>query len=229
MTHAPSIDAPLQSTDPAPAPGAAPAHRPPAASKVKISASATQAVLEQLAAHYPALFGAEFRPLKRGIFQDIHAAHPEAFPKDALKAALAWHARSTRYLVAVSSGRQRFDLDGAAVEDLAPEHIYLALTEVFRRRQARTPQDDLRPKLQARMVQAFEASGMSREDYAALVHGRDEAINALLDEALVHAGERAAKREALQRAFAASGATSQAFAEMYGLDPREVARLIQPA
>ena len=31
--------------------------------------------LEQLAALYPHLFGAVFRPLKRGIFQDILAAH----------------------------------------------------------------------------------------------------------------------------------------------------------
>ena len=69
-------------------------------------------VLEQLAALHPALFGAQFLPLKRGIFQDLMDAHPEAFEREALKAALSLHTRSTRYLIAVSSGAQRHDLTG---------------------------------------------------------------------------------------------------------------------
>ena len=77
-------------------------------------------VLEQLAALHPALFGAQFLPLKRGIFQDLMDAHPEAFEREALKAALSLHTRSTRYLIAVSSGAQRHDLTGQPVEAMAP-------------------------------------------------------------------------------------------------------------
>ena len=40
--------------------------------------------LEKLAQLYPQLFGAVFLPLKRGIFQDLLAAHPEAFEREAL-------------------------------------------------------------------------------------------------------------------------------------------------
>lgn len=182
-------------------------------------------VLEQLAALYPALFGAQFLPLKRGIFQDLMDAHPEAFEREALKAALSLHTRSTRYLIAVSSGAQRHDLTGQPVEAMAPEHVHHALLEVFRRRQARTP-DDLRPKLRQRMAQAFEASGLSAVDYATLVRSKDDEANALLDAALAEAQARSAKNEALQRAFATSGKSVDAFADMYGLDPQAVARML---
>jgi ProP effector len=177
-------------------------------------------VLEQLAAWYPALFGATFLPLKRGIFQDLMAAHPEALESDLLKEALALHTRSTRYLWAVASGLQRHDLQGQAVEALAAEHVHHALLEVHRRRQGRS-QEDLRPQLRERMVRAFEASGLSREDYALRVHGKDEAANALLEEALAEAASRAARAEALLRAFEASGQSEQMFADMYGMHPRE--------
>ena len=66
---------------------------------------------------------------------------------------------------------------------MAPEHVHHALLEVFRRRQIRT-QEDLRPKLRGRLLQAFEASGLSREAYTELVRSKDEAANQLLDEAL---------------------------------------------
>jgi ProP effector len=211
------------------APDGAPAR---AARGKKRGASRTadiQPVLEQLAGFYPHLFGAVFRPLKRGIFQDLLDAHPEVLQRETLKDALAFHTRSTRYLTAVASGQQRHDLQGNAVEPMAPEHVHHALLEVFRRRQARGG-EDLRGKLRDRIVQAFEASGLAREDYATLVRGRDEAANALLDEALAVAAERRAKDEALLRAFEASGgATVEAFAEMYGLDAREAARSLERA
>jgi ProP effector len=91
-------------------------------------------MLEQLAAWYPHLFGEVFLPLKRGIFQDLLAAHPEQLERAALKEALAQHTRSTRYLTGVAAGLQRHDLQGQAVEAMAPEHVYQALVEVFRRR-----------------------------------------------------------------------------------------------
>ena len=58
----------------------------------------------------PHLFGVVFRPLKRGIFQDLLAAHPDAFEREALKVALGIHTRSTRYLQAVAAGEKRHDL-----------------------------------------------------------------------------------------------------------------------
>ena len=177
-------------------------------------------VLEKLAALYPHLFGDMFLPLKRGIFQDLLAAHPDAFERETLKDALAFHTRSTRYLSSVAAGHQRHDPQGQAVEAMAPEHVHHALLEVFRRRQGRA-NEDLRPKLIERIVQAFEASGLAREAYAELVRSRDEAANAALDEALAEAAARSAKDEALLRAFEASGQkTVQVFADMYGMDPR---------
>ena len=186
-------------------------------------------VLEQLASLYPALFGANFLPLKRGIFHDLIAAHPEVFTADTLKPALALHTRSGRYLNAVAEGLKRHDLQGQPVEDMAPEHVYHALQETFRRRQQRTPQEDLAPKLRKRIAQAFDASGLTREAYVDLVRGKDDKANALLDEAMALVAERNAKDEALLRAFDASGQAMEAFADMYGMDPRATAQAVERA
>jgi sRNA-binding protein len=237
MTDSVSIpDAPQPSTEAANAPRrprrrsdnrrrAAPAAPVPASNRPP---RAHPPLLDELAGLYPHLFGGEPVPLKRGIFQDLQAAHPGAFEAEALKTALAFHTRSSRYLNAVAAGRPRHDLAGALVEPMAPEHVYQALVEVFRRRQARG-QEDLRPKLLGRIAQAFDASGLSREAYDSLVRGRDDATNAVLDEALAEAAARAARDEALLRAFEAGSAPVDTFADQYGLDPRAVARTLERA
>ncbi|MBS0293327.1 MAG: Fertility inhibition FinO [Proteobacteria bacterium] len=188
----------------------------------------THPLLERLAGWYPQLFGAQFLPLKRGIFHDLMAAHGSDLDKDALKLALSIHTRSTRYLNAVAQGLKRHDLQGQPVEDMAPEHVHHALLEVFRRRKPRDG-EDLQDKLRRRIAQAYEASGLSREAYDALVRGRDERANALLDEAFAEVAERDAKAEALARAFEASGATPEQFADMYGMDRRTVTQALARA
>ena len=191
----------------------------------------THPALEQLAALYPHLFGAVFRPLKRGIFHDLQAAHPGVFDKEALKVALGIHTRSTRYLHSVAAGDKRHDLAGQPVEDMAPEHVHHALLEVYRRRKNHKgrPTEDLLPQLRRRMWANFEASGLTREDYTALVASRDEAANAILEEAMAEGAAQSARDEALLRAFEASGQTLAAFADMYGLAPRTVAQQLDRA
>lgn len=184
-------------------------------------AIAVQPVLEKLYELYPHLFGARFLPLKLGIFQDLLAAHPEQFDKASLKMALGRHTRSTAYLQAVAKGKQRFDLAGTPAGDLAPEHIYMALVEWYKRRQSRS-QEDFTPKLRRQMVLAFQQSGLSRQEYQILVQSQDEATNALLAEALGEVEDKAAKQAALLRAYEASGKSVDEFSEMYGVDRRDV-------
>ena len=196
--------------DPTPAPAPKPA-------KKQDRMQAVLPVLEKLFELYPHLFGAEFRPLKLGIYQELLAAHPEEFKRDTLKAALGQHTRSTRYLQSVAAGLSRHDLQGAAVDSVSPEHVYLSILELFRRRQMRS-REDLRPKLRVQLLAAFEASGLSRQDYMARVQNNDLEANALLEDALAEVDQKLARQEALLRAFDASGKTLAEFAEMYGLD-----------
>lgn len=182
---------------------------------------AVQAVLEKLFELYPHLFGAEFLPLKLGIFQDLLASHPDLFERNTLKVALGLHTRSGRYLQSVAAGKKRHDLQGAAVEDVAPEHVYLAMLELFRRRQGRT-KEDLRPKFRAQLMAAFEASGLTRQDYLSRTQTKDAEVNTLLEETLAESDQKRAKQEALCRAFDSSGKTVEEFADMYGLDKRDV-------
>ena len=185
-------------------------------------------VLQQLFGLYPKMFGARFLPLKLGVFQDLLALHPEVFKRDELKVALGLHARSTRYLESVACGLQRHDLNGEPVEPVAPEHVHHAIMEVFRRRQARSDQD-LRPYAQAQLIDAIEASGLSREDYLLCVRQLDEVSTALLDEAFAELAGQAARREALRKTFEASGKSVAEFADMYGMDPAEVAQTLERA
>lgn len=210
-------EAPAQAV--APTPANEPARKP---GRVQ----SAQPVLEQLFALYPHLFGAEFLPLKLGIFQELLTLHPEQFQRDSLKLALGLHTRSTRYLQSVAAGKPRHDLQGAAVEPVAPEHIHFALLELFRRRQGRS-QADLRPKLRAQLISAFEASGLSRQDYVARVQMKDEGANALLEDALAELDQKLAKQEALRSAFQNSGKTAAEFADMYGLELRDVNQMLK--
>ena len=200
----------------------------PVAAPTRASKPDVFPVLEKMAALYPHMFGATFLPMKRGVFQELLDAHPDVFEKDSLKAALSHHARSTRYLSAVASGEDRYDLQGKPAEAMAPEHVHHALLEVFRRRQTRS-KEDLRPELVRRIVVAYEASGLTPQAYSELVSSRDEAANAVLDEAMAEASARAAKTEALLTAFKASGKTVEVFADMYGMDPRAVSRMLARA
>lgn len=185
-------------------------------------------VLDQLATLYPVLFGETLLPLKRGIFEDLLAAQPGVLEKDSLKAALALHARSSRYLTVVASGLQRHDLSGQPVEALTPEQVHHALIEVFRRRGARS-REDLRPKLRQRILKAYEASGLSPDEYVQRMHGKDEEVNQLTRDALAEASARVAREDALLRTFEASGKTLNEFADMYGLHILDANRSLERA
>ena len=185
-------------------------------------------VLQHLFALYPKMFGAQFLPLKLGVFQDLLALHPEVFKRDELKIALGLHARSTRYLESVAAGHARHNLQGEAVEPVAPEHVHHAVMEVFRRRQARSNQD-LRPFAQAQLIGAIEASGLGRTDYLLCIRQQDEVATAFLDNAFAELAAQAAKRDALLKMFEASGKAIAEFAEMYGLDPAEVGCTLERA
>jgi hypothetical protein len=201
--------------------------KPTKSEKPKID---VQPVLQKLFELYPHLFGNAFLPLKLGTYQDLMAAHPEDFKKDTLKAALGFHARSTRYLQCVADGNKRHDLQGNAVEDVSAEHVYLALLELFRRRvisnaKARTKLN-LRPIFRKQLIAAFVASGLSRQDYQLRVQNADVEATKLLEEALAEHDAKQAKQTALKRAFEGSGKKTAEFAEMYGLDLADVEKML---
>src|SRR5205085_639998 len=131
---------------------------------VRKAPRAVHPLLQKLFELYPRLFGARFLPLKLGVFEDLIAAHPQALPAAELKVALGLHTRSTRYIEAVASGLPRHDLQGKAVEPVAPEHVHHAILELYRRRSAKAP-ERAREQAVAQLAAAIEASGLSRQSY----------------------------------------------------------------
>ena len=195
-------------------------------SKPKNRFQSVEPVLEKLFELYPQLFGAHFLPLKLGIFQELLAAHPDVFKRDTLKVALGVHTRSTRYLQSVAAGLKRHDLQGDPVDDVAPEHVYLSIVELFQRRQARS-KEDLRPKLRTQLMAAYDKSGLSRLDYLARIGAPAEAIQAVLDDALAEVDQQRARRAALVKAYEASGKTPEEFADMLGMNVRDIQTALQ--
>ena len=174
-------------------------------------------LLQRLWELHPRLFGARFRPLKLGIFEDLMARHPGAFAKEDLKQALGQHVRSSRYLEAVAEGDARHDLDGNPVEPVAPEHVQHAILEIFRRRHGKDA-DKARAWATARLARAIEATALDRDAYLERVRTTDATALELLDTAFAELASQAARREALVRAYRASGQDIDGFAQMYGLD-----------
>lgn len=177
-------------------------------------------LLLQLAELHPRLFGPRPRPLKLGIFEELVAAHPGTLVPEELKQAIGQHVRSSRYLQAVAEGQPRCGLDGEPVEPAAPEHVLHGVMEILRRRQGRDPQVARHWALNCLMqaLQPVHAAGQDRADYLAQVRTQDPQALALVDEAWAELATQAARREALVRAFQASGQPVEVFADMYGLD-----------
>lgn len=219
----PSVHRPPANHTSAPRPESSPAQRSGAAPRAPVR---SHPLLEKLADLYPRHFGAVFLPLKRGIFQDVLAAHPDVFDKAELKVALGIHTRSSRYLQAVASGTPRHDLQGQPVEAVAPEHIHHAVLEIFRRRQMRA-EEDLSPQLRQRIGRVFEASGLTAEQYAQRVHSRTEATNALVALALQETTTNLEQAQAVHDAWQASGATVADFAQAQGGDARAVSYAVE--
>lgn len=206
----------------------APRQNAPARSRGPQRQRPVHPVLEQLATLHPALFGARFRPLKVGTFQDLMERHPGMFEPTALKEALGQHARSTRYLDCLARGEDRHDLDGQPVAPLSLEHRHHAIVELFKRRQARG-QGDLQAAMRAQLRALFVASGLDRAGYAAAARVQRDALDVLLDEADQDQAVDMARREALLRAFELGTATEAEFAAQYGLSPDSVKQLLADA
>lgn len=202
-------------------PAAAAVESKPATAHRKDRFAAVAPVLEKLFEFYPQLFGQHFVPLKLGVFQDLLAAHPETFQRESLKAALGAHTRSTRYLQCVASGMKRHDLLAQPVDDVAPEHVFLSIVELFHRRQARS-QEDLKPKLRAQLMAAYEASGLSRPDYLARMPVPEEAVGGVLDDAIAEVEQMRARRVALVKAYKGSGKSMEEFAESLAIKVQQL-------
>lgn len=214
------------STELSPAPDtAAPSAAPAKKTRAARNAQALP-VLEKLFGLYPGLFGAEFVPLKRGIFQDLMQAHPDVFDKADLKEALSVHTRSTRYLQAMASAKPRHDLQMQAVEPVAPAHVYAAVVELYRRRQIRKQPDAL-ARLQRELTHAVQASGLGRTEYLALAGTPEPDVAVALEEVLVQVERVRAKDAALLQAFDAAGQTVMEFAFAYGVPATQVRAMLR--
>lgn len=217
------------------APAAKNAHAKPQQGKAKNAGKKRpqHPLLLELARLHPALFGASPKPLKRGIYDDLQAAHPD-MDAEALKLALGEHTRSTRYLQGVAASQPRHDLEGQAVESMAVEHVFHAMVEIFRRKQKRgnaseAEKQEAREWLSRRLRHSIDASGLTAQAYAETVRTKEPTAKAVLEEVTAELIARAAKDEALLSAFESGKTTVHEFAEMYGFTAQEAGLILARA
>lgn len=172
----------------------------PAAPRAEVSTAATGARLAEL---FPALFGGAPKPLKLRIQVDIQERAPGEFSKQALSAFFRRLTGATSYLVAVSRGKQRFDLDGQPAGELSEEHRQLAADELTRRRanqQARRAQEDAQREQEEAgrrqrfsLLRDFETTKLTTANFCALKGIAPEQLDGLLTQARKEAQEDAAR------------------------------------
>ena len=152
------------------------------------------ATAARLAALFPALFAGTPKPLKLRIQVDIQERAPGVFTKQALSAYFRRYTGGTAYLLAVSKGKQRFDLDGQPGGDLTEEHRKVAADELTRRRtnaNAKRELDDQQRHNRATLLRDFEATKLTTPNFCALKGLPVEALDGLLELARADALEDA--------------------------------------
>lgn len=172
-----------------------PAEAPPAdAAPVRAAEGLNPAACAQeLKTRFPALFTGAAKPLKLRIQADIQERAPGVFTKQALSAFLRRYTGSTSYLIAVSRGAQRFDLDGQPAGELSEEHRKVALEELARRRtlqQTRREQDEQERRQRAALLRDFETTTLTPANFCALKGIAADQLDGLLATARQEAEER---------------------------------------
>jgi len=126
---------------------------------------------QQLKAMFPALFGGAPKPLKLRIQADIQERAPGVFTKQVLSAFLRRHTGSHAYLVAITRGTHRFDLDGAPSGEISEEHRQAAAEELARRRgntEARRALEEEQRRNRAGLLHDFERTTLTAANFCAL-------------------------------------------------------------
>lgn len=174
----------------------APADKPadtPAANAANTAPDASPAATgARLAELFPGLFKGAAKPLKLRIQADIQERAPGVFSKQALSAFLRRHTGATSYLVAVSKGSQRFDLDGQPAGELSDEHRKVAADELARRRKLRQERDEADQqarRFRAQLLRDHERSRLTEANFCALKGIALEDLPALLAQARTEAAE----------------------------------------
>jgi ProP effector len=140
----------------------------------------------RLAELFPGLFKGQPKPLKLRIQVDIQERAPGEFSKAALSAFFRRYTGATSYLIAVSRGKQRFDLDGQPAGELTDEHRQIALDELTRRRakqNERREQEEGERRQRLALLRDFENTKLTEANFCALKGITVEALPALLAQA----------------------------------------------
>ena len=157
---------------------------------------------QQLKQLFPALFAGAVKPLKLRIQVDIQERAPGTFTKQVLSAFFRRHTGSTSYLIAVSKGAHRFDLDGQPAGDIVDEHRQAALDELARRRsnqESRRELEEQQRRNRAGLLHDFQTTTLTQANFCALKGVPIDKLDGLLEIARGEAQERAREAPAIDR------------------------------
>lgn len=184
----------------------------PVATKSETSPAVTGARLAEL---FPGLFQGPAKPFKLRIQVDIQERAPGEFSKQALSAFFRRHTGTTSYLMAVSQGTERFDLDGQVAGELTEEHRQVATEELARRRAI----------TKARREEAIQAQREAHREAQREVRKQEQ--NAQQQNHVAHQERR--NRAQLLRDFEGTRLTAANFCALKGIAPDALDGLLAQA
>ncbi|RZL07595.1 MAG: prop effector ProQ, partial [Rubrivivax sp.] len=129
------------------------------------------------------LFGGTPKPVKLRIQADIQERAPGVFTKQVLSAFLRRHTGGHAYLVALTTAKQRFDLDGQPAGDISEEHRQAALDELKRRRanhDAKIELEQQQRRNRATLLRDFQSTTLTPANFCALKGVPVEELDGLL-------------------------------------------------
>ena len=156
------------------------AEKAPAPAAAPMTPAECGQVLKQ---RWPALFAGAAKPIKLRIQKDIQERDPGAFTRSVLSGFLHRHTGSSSYLLAVSKGGPRFDLDGKPDGEITEEHRKVASEELARRRanqSARIELEQQQRRNRAGLLHDFERTTLTRANFCALKGVAESELDGLL-------------------------------------------------
>ncbi|HZE90882.1 MAG TPA: ProQ/FinO family protein [Rhizobacter sp.] len=184
---------------PAPQPAAEPvsAAEPAAAPAARPEMSPADCV-QQLRQRWPALFSGPPKPLKLRIHVDIQERAPGVFPRQALTFFFRRHTATTAYLLAMSRGKLRFDLDGQPSGEITDENRKVASEELARRnasQESRRALEAQQRRNRAGLLYDYERTTLTRANFCVLKGVAVEELDGLLAIAREEAAQQPPSRE----------------------------------
>lgn len=186
----------------------------------------TKLTAGEIRQRYPEVFGHDVKPFKIGIFNDLLEACKGQTDRKTVYLVVSTRASSREYLDAIIAGGARYALDGSVSGEVTEKEQQYA-RERLAQWKPRFHNNQMDMKNRSILLKRFEASGLSRKEFAAQQDISASKLDSDLDKGTAERMARRAKRLALIEQFEQSGLNLEEFAAKSKMSTQSILRTLQ--